>query len=296
MRILVLGGDGMMGHQVFRYLDARHEVRVTLRRNLAAYKLFRLFDESNAFSGVDVRSLDRLTEVMAEFRPEAVINAVGVVKQRPAAKELLPSLEINAVLPHRLSVLCKAAGARLVQVSTDCVFNGRKGNYLESDSSDAEDIYGRTKFLGELHDLHCLTLRTSIIGRELSRKESLVEWFLAQKGTVQGFTKAIYTGFSTLEMSRIIEMMLVEHPQASGVYHVSSDPINKYDLLSLIKREMNLDTVIIPTDDHQCDRSLNSTIFRSKFGYMPPPWTEMVEEMVKDFSGSSCNLFSTTEV
>src|SRR5271169_3138239 len=175
----------MLGHQLLKSFAPRHEVKVTLRRDMEAYTLYKLFDNANSYAGVDVRSIERLVEVLANFQPEAVINAVGVVKQRPMAKEIIPCLEINALLPHRLSVLCQVVGARLIHLSTDCIFSGKKGNYLETDTSDAEDLYGKTKFLGEVHDGHCLTLRTSIIGRELSRNKSLLEWFLAQTGKVK---------------------------------------------------------------------------------------------------------------
>lgn len=282
MRILILGGDGMLGHQLFEHLRQRHEVRVTLRQELNAYKESGLFDSKNAYTGIDVRSMDCLVEVFAGFRPKAVVNGVGLIKQRPSARESIPSLEINALLPHRLSVLCKATGTRLVHMSTDCVFSGKMGNYRESDVSDAEDIYGRSKFLGEVNDRHCLTLRTSIIGKELSRKKSLLEWFLAQSGTVKGFKNAIFSGFTTIEISRIIEKMLVQHPDAFGLYHVSSDPISKFDLLTLIKEKMNHDIEIIPDETFHCDRSLDSTTFRKEFNYTPPAWEAMIEELSKN--------------
>lgn len=285
MRILILGGDGMLGHQLFKHLQPRHDVRVTLRQDLAAYAESGLFNLENAYSGIDVRSLERVIEVSADFRPQAVINCVGIVKQRSSAKEIIPSLEINALLPHRLAVLCKTMGSRLIHLSTDCIFSGKKGMYTESDLSDAEDLYGKSKFLGEVHDSHCLTLRTSIIGSELTRKKSLLEWFLGQRGTVKGFRNAIFSGFTTIEMSRIIEKMLLSHPEARGVYQVSSDYINKYDLLTLIKEKMHLEVEIIPDDSFHCDRSLDSTRFRRDFNYTPPTWKTMVEELNKDFTG-----------
>jgi len=279
MRILVLGGDGMLGHQLFESLRSRHDIRVTLRQRLAAYREFDSFSAENAYEGVEVGSMDRLIEVLGEFRPEAVVNAVGIVKQRSTAKESIPSLEINSLFPHRLAGLCKAAGIRMVHVSTDCVFSGRKGGYRETDLSDAEDLYGRTKYLGEVSDSHCITLRTSIVGRELSRKQGLLEWFLSQRGSVQGFTNALFSGFTTLELSRIIEKILTEHPEKGGLYHVSSDPISKFDLLTLIKKKMGLRIEIIPTEEPRLDRSLDSTRFRKEFNYIPPTWEEMVGEL-----------------
>lgn len=282
MKILILGGDGMLGHQLLKSLSTRHEVKVTLRQDLDAYRVVKLFSGANSFFGIDVRSLERLTEVCAEFRPEVIINAVGIVKQRPTAKESIPSLEINSLLPHRLAVLCKAMGARLIHLSTDCVFSGRKGNYRESDLSDAEDLYGKTKYLGELHESHCLTLRTSIIGRELSRKKSLFEWFMAQEGAVRGFSRALYNGFTTIEIARIIEMMLVQHPDACGVWQVSSEPINKCTLLELFRSSTGKQLEIIADDSFVCDRTLDSTRFRTAFAYTPPAWDAMISELAKE--------------
>jgi dTDP-4-dehydrorhamnose reductase len=269
----------MLGHQLLSCLGARHTVKVTLRQELSVYRQHNLFNDVNSFAGIDVRSMERLIEVMADFAPEAVINAVGIVKQRPDAKESIPSLEINSLLPHRLAVLCKAIGARLVHLSTDCIFSGKKGNYSECDPPDAEDLYGRTKYLGEVHESNTLTIRTSIIGRELSRHTGLLEWFLAQTGTVKGFTRAIYTGFTTLEMSRIIETLLLKHPLACGVYQVSSDPISKYELLLLIREKLGLDVEIIPDAVFCCDRSLDSSRFRDDFNYTPPSWPVMIAEL-----------------
>lgn len=280
MRILILGGDGMLGHRLFLHLLNNHEVKVTLRRELFAYEEFGLFDDGNSYPGVEVRNLDRMLEVMADFRPEAVVNAIGIVKQRPSAKEAIPSLEINALLPHRLAVMCRAAGARLLHMSTDCVFNGRRGNYTEKDIADAEDLYGRSKLLGEVAEPQCITLRTSIIGLELSRKGGLIEWFLAQKGEIRGFRQAIYTGLTTAEMSRVIERVLVEHSDLSGVWQVASEPINKYDLLVRLVEVLGRDDIhIVPDDSVGIDRSLSGLAFEEATGYHAPGWNKMLQEL-----------------
>jgi dTDP-4-dehydrorhamnose reductase len=281
MRILILGGDGMLGHQLLKQLSRGHDVRVTLRQKLSAYEGFGIFNTENAYGEIEVGSMDRIIDVLGEFRPEAVVNAVGIVKQRSKAKESIPSLEINSLFPHRLAGICKAAGIRMVHMSTDCVFSGEKGRYQESDISDAEDLYGRTKYLGEVYDTHCITLRTSIIGRELSRKQGLVEWFLSQSGSVQGFKNAVFSGFTTLEFSRIIEKILTEYAERAGLYHVSSAPISKFDLLMLIKRKMGLDIQIMGTEEPRLDRSLVSKKFREEFNYTPPTWEDMIEELSK---------------
>lgn len=282
MRILILGGDGMLGHQLFKHLKSSHDVRVTLRQDLDVYKKFILFSTENTYPGIDVRSPGILSEVLADFHPEAVVNAIGIVKQLPEASESIPSIEINALFPHRLALLCKDISARMIHLSTDCVFSGKKGNYRESDTSDADDLYGRTKFLGEVIDSHGLTLRTSMIGLELSRKKNLLEWFLAQKKTVHGYKKFVFSGFTTLELSRVIENMILNYPEAHGVYHVSSEPISKFDLLSLIKEGLKLPIEIIPDESFACDRSLDSSKFRQKFNYNPPNWEEMIDELCKD--------------
>ena len=241
-----------------------------------------LFSTKNAYTGIDIRSPFKLAGVLTDFHPDVVVNAIGIVKQLPEANESIPSIEINALFPHRLALLCKNINARMIHLSTDCIFSGNEGNYKESDTSDPDDLYGRTKLLGEVNEKHCLTLRTSMIGLELSRKKNLLEWFLAQKETVQGYKRAIFSGFTTLELSRIIEDMILNFPDACGIYHVSSDPISKFDLLSLIKKGLKLPLEINPDESFTCDRSLDSNKFRQEFNYHPPSWEEMIDELCKD--------------
>lgn len=280
MRILILGGDGMLGHQLLRHFKGRHEVRVTLRLGREAYEVHHLFDHGTAFYGIDVRQTDLLLQIIAEFRPEAVVNAVGIVKQRADAKEVIPSLEINSLFPHRLALMCRTVGARLVHFSTDCVFSGRKGNYCEADFADANDLYGRTKFLGEVSESNCLTLRTSMIGPELSRNTGLLEWFLTQRGmTVKGFTKAIFSGFPTSELARIVERVLVDAPMVHGVFHAAARPISKYDLLTLIRDRLRLPIMIERDSTFECDRSLDASRFRQHTGYSAPCWEAMIDDM-----------------
>lgn len=279
LRVLILGGGGMLGHRLLSHLQVRHSVKVTLRRDRRAYEGVGLFDASNTYDGVDVSSTDRMLEIVSDFRPEAIVNAVGLVKQRPIAHESIPSLEVNALLPHRLALVAASAGARFLHFSTDCVFSGRGGNYSEADMPDPEDLYGRTKLLGEVAQAHCLTLRSSLIGQELDRKSSLVEWFLAQKGPVLGYRRTVFSGFTTIEIARIVEMLLTKHPDAHGVWHVSSEPIDKFSLLGLVKKHYRLGTEIVPDDEVRCNRSLDSSRFRERFDYSPPSWDAMIAEM-----------------
>ena len=269
----------MLGHQLLCHLRQNHDVKVTLRQNLAVYGRFEIFTAENSYPDVDARSIDKLVEVMSEFQPDAVVNAIGIIKQRNTAKDSIPSIEINSLFPHRLALICKNGNAKLIHLSTDCVFSGKKGNYREGDIADADDLYGKTKLLGEVSEEYCMTLRTSIIGPELHRKKSLLEWFLAQKGMVKGFKRAIFSGFTTFELSRIIERLIVEYPTSHGLYHVSADPISKYDLLTMIKQKMNLSAHIEPDTDFTCDRSLDSSRFKQDFQYSPPSWADMVDEL-----------------
>jgi dTDP-4-dehydrorhamnose reductase len=283
MRVLIFGGDGMLGHRLLRRFSAGHETRVTLHRGIAEYSHFGLFDRGNAYDGTDVRDSRRVASVIADFGPDAVINATGVVKQRPEAHEPDISSEVNAVFPPHLARVCRAHGALLIHVSTDCVFSGQKGNYAESDRPDPVDLYGETKLRGEVAAPGAITLRTSMVGRELARKSGLVEWFLAQKGkTIQGYRKAIFSGFTTAELARLVEMLVTRHLEAHGLYHASSAPISKFDLLSGLNRRLGLGVNIVPDDTVVCDRSLDSTRFRKAFGYSPPAWDFMLDELAAD--------------
>jgi dTDP-4-dehydrorhamnose reductase len=282
MKVLVLGGDGMLGHELFRQLRGSHDARVTLRQPFSAYAAKGLFERGNAFAGVDARAAGRVEAVLEEFRPGAVVNAIGIVKQRPEAEEALASIEVNALLPHRLALACRATGARLIHLSTDCVFSGDKGAYREEDHPDPVDLYGRSKLLGEVVDEGALTLRTSMIGLGLYRKTSLVDWFLAQKGRIQGFRQVIFSGLTTREIARVIGMLLERHPQASGLYHVSAAPISKYEMLVKLREHLRAQLEIAPVDEPRIDRSLDSTRFRRVFAYQPPSWDEMLDDLAQE--------------
>jgi dTDP-4-dehydrorhamnose reductase len=272
----------MLGHRLYRQLQREHAVKVTLREPLEAYAAFDLFDRENAFDRVDALAFDSVERAVRAHVPEAIVNAIGIVKQRADAYDAVPSIEVNSLFPHRLAGLSRAVGARLIHLSTDCVFAGTRGHYKEDDPTDAEDLYGRSKLLGEVAEPPAITLRTSMIGRELKRKTGLLEWFLAQRGPVKGYRRAVFSGFTTLELARLLEVLIVRFPDASGLYHVSSAPISKYDLLCLVRDKLQLKTEIRPDYDFHCDRSLDSTRFRHRFGYEPPTWEAMVDELARE--------------
>ncbi|MGE8399122.1 MAG: dTDP-4-dehydrorhamnose reductase family protein, partial [Burkholderiales bacterium] len=237
-------------------------------------------DHARVLSGVDVLDQDALTAAMVQVHPDVVINCVGLIKQLADAKDPLTALPINAMLPHRLAQLCALSGARLIHVSTDCVFSGTKGGYLETDTSDAEDLYGKSKYIGELHDEpHAITLRTSIIGHELNSDHSLVDWFLKQQGSVRGFTRAIFSGLPTVELARVMKDFVLPHPQLNGLYHVAAEPIAKSDLLALIARQYEKTIDIHPDAKLVIDRSLNSDRFTHATGYKAPSWPQLIELM-----------------
>src|SRR5437588_3020394 len=283
MRVLIIGGSGMLGHKLWQILSEQFETFATFRQAADSYTKYRIFDPSRMIGNVSADQFESVTKAVQETRPDVIVNCVGIVKQDAAAKDPLASISINSLFPHRLAQLTREAGARLIHLSTDCVFSGRKGNYAEDDFADADDLYGRTKFLGEVSGGSCLTLRTSMIGRELVGAHGLIEWFLSQQGkTVRGFRRAIFSGFTTLALSEIIAWLIEHHKGLEGVWHVASEPINKFDLLMLIKQMGGLDVQIEPDDTFVCDRSLNGTRFLEATGFVPPSWSDMISRLFHD--------------
>jgi dTDP-4-dehydrorhamnose reductase len=283
MRILILGAAGMLGHKLWQIAQNRFETWATVRSSYNQYLQYDLFDSERLLDGVDVYDLDTVAQVFAKVQPQVVINCVGIVKQLPTANNPIASLSINSLIPHQLAELCQEVDARLIHISTDCVFSGHKGMYAEDDVSDAEDFYGRTKFLGEIDGPGCLTLRTSLIGRELCSSHGLVEWFLSNRGgKVRGYSRAIFSGFTTLVTTRIIGNIIEHHSSLSGIYHVSSDPINKNDLLCLLRDTFGVQIEIELESDVQIDRSLDGKKFQRDTGFVPPSWPEMIQEMADD--------------
>jgi dTDP-4-dehydrorhamnose reductase len=279
MKILVLGGSGMLGHRLWLELSKQHEVWVTVRSSESSLPALPGVDRSHIRPNVDMLDFDNVIRAFASIRPELVINCVGLVKQHPMSNDPLSVIELNARLPHRLSLVCRTGGIRLIHISTDCVFSGRTGNYTESSISDAEDLYGKSKALGEVSYRHTLTVRTSIIGRELRTRLGLTEWFLSQKGTVKGFTNAIFSGFTTQAFARVLLDYVIPRADLNGVWQVSSDAISKYDLLCLMKASYHRDIEIIPDGAFMCDRSLDSKRFKTETGFVPPSWPAMIQEM-----------------
>lgn len=279
-KVLVLGATGMLGNAVLRLFaqSAAYET-VGSARSSSALNLLPAELSGRVITGVDVENMDSLISLFTKVRPDVVINCIGLVKQLAEADDPLAAIPINALLPHRLARLCGVAGARLVHMSTDCVFSGAKGMYTEADESDAKDLYGRSKYLGEVDCPHAITLRTSIIGHELNGAHSLVGWLLAQHGSVRGFRRAIFSGLPTVELARVIRDHVLPHPELHGLYHVSEEPINKFDLLTLIADTYGKTINISADDNLVIDRSLDSSRFKLATGYQSQPWPELVRRM-----------------
>ncbi|WFU37353.1 SDR family oxidoreductase [Bradyrhizobium sp. CB82] len=279
-KVLILGASGMLGAAVFRSFlaSADFEVVGTIRDRVALG--FFSSVASARLLQLDVLDEDALVSLLDRERPSAVINCIGLVKQLASAADPLITLPINAIFPHRLARICSLIGARLVHISTDCVFSGAKGNYTEEDVTDAKDLYGRSKLLGELVEYdHAVTLRTSIIGRELYSARSLVEWFLSQQGAVKGYAKAVFSGLPTTELAAVIRDVVLPRKDLAGLYHVSARPICKFDLLHLLARQYGKRIEILRDDQTKIDRSLNSEKFRSATGYRAADWPELIKTM-----------------
>jgi dTDP-4-dehydrorhamnose reductase len=280
MKIMVLGVTGMLGNAMFRVMSEDSSLAVFgTSRSEGAHRFFSEKFCSQLKTGVDVENHDSLVRAFVAVRPDVVVNCVGLVKQLADANDPLQAVPINTLLPHRLAALCGATGARLVHISTDCVFSGVKGGYLESDFPDAYDLYGRSKLLGEVDYPHALTLRTSIIGHELSGQRSLVGWFLAQNNPVKGFTEAVFSGLPTVELACVIRDIVLPRSELHGLYHVAAKPINKFDLLSLIAAVYGKDIEITPDESLVIDRSLNADRFTESTGYVAPEWPALVQRM-----------------
>ena len=283
MRILILGVDGMLGHKLYQVLASRFDVTGTIRGTCSDIRARGFFPESALVPDVNALEIARVDDVVRRIGPDVVINCIGIVKSLEKTSGRLLNIWVNSLFPHQLYECCSGNEARLIHISTDCVFSGRKGSYREDDLSDAEDIYGRTKYLGEVSREGALTIRTSLIGRELSTSNGLVEWFLSnQGGKVNGFTNAIFSGFPTLHFARILADVIARHRDLSGVYHVSTQPITKFKLLTLLRDKMGLDIEINEHPDFHCDRSLDSSSFRARTGFLPLPWDTMMAEFAED--------------
>ena len=280
MRVLVVGASGMIGSTVLRVLSEKSDLEVFGSvRDAGISKFFPSSFGEFIIAGINIEHPDALVRLLNQLRPDVVVNCAGLTKHKPEAEDLLVSIPINTLMPHRLAELCKLVGARLIHISTDCVFSGEKGGYVEDDFADACDVYGKSKALGEVDYPHAITLRTSTIGHELQSAYGLLEWFLSQAGRCKGYTRAIFSGLPTVVFAQIIRDVVIPHPELTGLYHVAAKPINKFELLELIADVYGKEIDIVRDDELAIDRSLDARRFQLATGYVAPDWPELIKLM-----------------
>jgi dTDP-4-dehydrorhamnose reductase len=275
----------MLGHKMLQVVSERFQTFGTTRAP-DRFDLERVAPNAKSLlERVSANDFDSVVDAFSTARPQVVVNCIGIVKQLDEAQNPIASIQINSLFPHQLAGLCAENGVRLIHVSTDCVFSGRKGAYTEEDTPDPVDLYGRSKLLGEVDDGMALTIRTSIVGRELRGGHGLVEWFLGQNGqTVRGFTDAIFTGWATGSLASAVATVIEKRPTLAGVRHVAAAPISKYDLLCLLRDAFGLEITVEPDNVFKCDRSLDGSPFAAETGIVAPSWPEMVAEIRRDAS------------
>lgn len=280
MKVLVFGASGMIGSAMIRVLSEKKDWQVfgTLRSE-DSKRFFSPAIADSLLTSVDVDKPDALVRVFAQIRPDVVVNCIGLTKHHKEADDALLAIPVNALLPHRMAELCAIGGARLVHVSTDCVFSGAKGGYTEDDPADAKDVYGKAKFLGEVNYPHAITLRTSTIGHELQSRYGLLEWFLSQQGQCKGFSRAIFSGLPNTVFAQVVRDIVIPRPDLAGLYHVGASPIGKYDLLRLIADVYEKSIHIALEEQFVIDRSLDSGRFNQITGYVAPAWPELIQSM-----------------
>lgn len=286
MNVLVLGANGMLGHKVLQALRLRFgPTRGTLSTQALPPSLQKvdLLQGDDIILGVNARDLQGLDRILGTIQPAVVVNCIGIIKQRPAAESAVDSIAINSLLPHFIAEACQRWGGRVIHFSTDCVFSGNRGRYTEDDPSDAKDLYGKSKFLGEVATANSLTLRTSIIGRELLHHRSLLEWLFQQNSRkIRGFRKAIYAGVTTNYLAEMVSHIVECLPDLSGLYQIASTPISKFELLKLLRDAYRLDIEIEPDDKFICDRSMLGNRFKAATGCVCPEWPELIQQLSSD--------------
>ena len=278
--VIIIGANGMIGNCLFKYLSLKKKYTVygIVRNKTISNNENSLINKDNILE-VEILRNNNLKKVIQDLNPKFIINCTGIVKQNPLINNIPLTIELNSLFPHNLNQICKEINCRLIQLSTDCVFSGLKGNYRENDYADANDIYGRSKFMGEINDNNCLTIRTSFIGHELKNKWGLLSWFISQEKKVNGFKNAIYSGLTTLEISKIIYNLILPNEKLNGLYHIASKPIDKFSLLGLINKIYEKDITINKDYSFIIDKSLDYSKFKDVTGYEPIEWEYALKEL-----------------
>jgi dTDP-4-dehydrorhamnose reductase len=246
-------------------------------------RIAELLGPTTLIPGVTAEDPDSLRPAFERARPDVVLNCIGAVKQAEAGQQAVPAIRINSLFPHQLAALCREHSARMLHVSTDCVFSGARGNYSEDDVPDATDVYGRSKLLGEVAGEGLLTVRTSLIGRELRGTLGLLEWLISNRGgTVRGFSRAVFSGFTTIALAAELAFLITEQPELDGIWHLAAEPIDKLTLLTMLNEALDLGIQIDPDADVAINRALDSSRLRKATGRQPRGWDQMVDELSAD--------------
>ena len=273
----------MLGHQVVSYFlnfDDYDVIDIAFRSKLREQTIV-----------LDVTNKTTFEKIVTELKPDFIVNCIGILIHGSSNVE--NAIYLNAYLPHQLKKISKNIGAKLIHISTDCVFSGDKGGYIESDVKDGKGVYSQTKILGEIEDDANLTLRTSIIGPELKNNgEGLFHWFMSQQGDITGFTRAIWSGVTTLELVKAIKWSI--ESDITGLYHVTNNSsISKYELLKLFQKYTKKDISIQPVDGKNVNKSFIDT--RLLMGYKIPSYERMVSDMI-DLIVNNRSLYSQYKV
>lgn len=285
MRILILGGNGMIGHKIFQVISNKHlDTWVLFKKSFNDISFNEIFNKTNIIDNFDLSNFHKLSTLLNNLKPEVIINAVGITIRRGIDNIPSKSIQINSALPHFINEWVILNNKRLIHFSTDCVFSGDQGSYTENSIPDARDIYGKSKALGEVSSKNTLTLRGSMIGREIENKTELLEWVLSQRNKqLKAFSNVIYSGITTIRMAKLVLKIIEEFPQMHGIYNVSSECISKYDLIKLFVKEFNISIDIISDDSYISKKDLDSTKFYNELGIDKPNWNDLIIELINDY-------------
>lgn len=288
MKILILGADGMVGHKIAKSFS-NSDFDLCLNSRSRSQYIKKYFPNS-IVSNFDFNK-QKIENLLNKFMPNYVINAVGVTIRRGASDNKETNY-INSQLPKKIDLWCMENQKNQILFSTDCVFSGDKGNYKDFDLPDSNDYYGKSKGKGEIDSLHTITLRSSMIGREIYNKSELLEWVISNKSKqIKGYYNVIYSGVTTLWMSKVLIEIIKNYPNLHGIYNISSPPISKFELITKINHYFKLNIDIVKDYSYSSNKSLNSDRFFSKTKFKKPNWDEMLLNLYLD-SEKNYNLYN----
>ena len=278
MRILILGADGMIGHKIAQSLED-FELILASRKSISL-KSIGIIKGKMVQHNLITDSLDLLLD---STTPDIIINCAGITTRRGVEDNIVNTRLLNSELPHKLDSWANLNSKKLIHFSTDCIFSGNRGNYLDNDFADADDIYGKSKALGEVDSPNTLTLRCSMIGRELYNFTELFEWLKKNKNKkIEGYSNTFYSGITTVRMGIILNQILKKNLNLSGIYNISSTPISKFDLLTKLSNAFNLNVEVKQNTNNKSNKVLISEKFTEITGIYPPNWDDLISEFKED--------------